>query len=343
MEHKINDVLKFQEISRDSNTDWKRIGLELKLQEIIESLEQLDFESPATLDYLHELTEKLTPFIDNLSIEKLQTRKYFKQNPVNPTARVVNVPTDECFRGSLEFIGRLSNLKSLSIRFDPGFDGHNYERRIFQIAVSDIDNVSKALKKLEKLEDFSIRRTDLRDAMKIFHLSQSLSLLENLRVLDLSFCSITSKSSGMSFEELLVKAHSMKSLEMRGNDFDFDFCHHFARGLSNFKGTFDYLGLSLNPVLGKGLDQILQSIADKNNVIHLDISNCDDQGKKKSPESLQAIQVLIGLVSREGNVREMKINGNEIESQRDRNDFIKALEMNCLIDGVHCDECGELG
>lgn len=317
--------------------------MELKLQEIIESLGQLDFESPATIGYLHELTDKLTPFIDNLSIEKLQTRKYYKTNSLNPTDRVVNVPTDECFRGSLEFIGGLNNLKSLSIRFDPGFVGHNYERRIFQIAVSDIANVSKALKKLEKLEDFSIRRTDLRDARKIFHLTQALSLLENLRVLDISFCSITSKSSGMSFEELLVGAQSLKHLEMRGNNFDLGFCHYFARGLSSFKGTFDFLGLSLNPVLGKGLNQILQSIADKNNVIRLDISNCDDQGGMKSPESLQAIQVLIRLVSREGNVREMKINGNEIESQLDKNDFIKALEMNWLIDGVHCDECGELG
>ena len=184
MQAKLRDVLKLQNLLKDPNTNWKKIGLELKLTELIENLEETAFDEPMTAEHLKNVIEKLKDHVEHLSIKKL---KGYDKNPFNDKVRVVNFSSDECFHGSLEFLGGLTNLKDLSIKFDPGLQGLKYERRFFQVAIVDLENIGKALMSLKKLEKFAIQQSDLSEPMKINYLLMSMKTMKQLNVIDLSY------------------------------------------------------------------------------------------------------------------------------------------------------------
>lgn len=334
---KINDGLKFQQLLRDQTTNWKRMGLELKFEEVIENLEQTDFDSPVTLEYLYQLMDKLQPIVEHLSIREMKPRKTYDKNPLNPNDRVVNVAAAECHHGSLEFLGVLTKLKSLFIKFDPGLLKLRYERRFFQVSVDDIKNVGKALTKLKKLEQFVIRRSDLSEPAKLHHLLEPMSWMPHLKCLDFSYCGITSGESGECFKKVLTINRTLTHIELKGNNLDLEFCNRFAVGMITFEGFLDYLGLSMNPILDNGLGLILRSINERSNVRKLDISNC---GQTTHETSDGCMQELLRLIERQGVIREFNVNGNV--NEKFKQEFIKALEKNYEIDDAQCDNCGEL-
>lgn len=338
MQEKLSDVIKFQELLKDRDKNWKKLGLELKFSEFIGNLEKKDFDYPSTVEHLHELTKKLEPIVDNLTIRKLKPQATFDKNPFNPNVRVVNVPSDECHRGSLEFLGSLKNLKRLFIRFDPGNVGFKYERRFFQVSVHDIENVGKALMMLKKLEDFTIHRSDLSAPLKILHLLTPMGSMNNLKFLDLSFCSISSKESGEHFEKFLSLSPSLERLELKGNKLDYEFCYHFARGIKSFEGKFEYLGLSLTPILGNGLGEIAISISEMNNVHHLDVSSCDTD---KIQNTAECIREIINLLEPQRSIRVINVENNNIANDFLKEKFISTLCKNFDIDEIYCATCGE--
>lgn len=309
----------------------------MKFEEVIENLEQTDFESPKTLEYLDRLMDKLQPIVEHLSIRKMKPRKTYVKNPLNPRDRVVNVPADECHHGSLEFLGALTKLRSLFIKFDPGLLKLRYERRLFQVSVDDIENIGKALTKLKKLERFGICRSDLSEPAKIHHLLEPMCWMPHLKFLDFSYCSIASGESGECFRKLLAINRTLTHIELKGNDLDSEFCNRFAVGMITFEGFLDYLGLSMNPILGDGLGLILRSINEKNNVRKLNISNC---GQATHETSSGCMQELLRLIEGKGAIRE--INMNEIVIEMFKREFIKALDKNYEIDDAQCDNCGKL-
>lgn len=335
VEEKIHDELELQKLQRDATTDWKKVGLELKLVEIIDGLEQNEFDNPEVIQQLNDMMEKLQPFVENVKIKKLKPRRRLEESS---NVQVVNVPSDECPHGSLEFLGRLSEMKSLSISFNPGEVGQSYERRFFQVASNDITNIGKALMRLKMLESFALRRSDLSEPMKIRHLLEPMMLMENLKFLDLSFCSITSEDSGECFEKFLSFVRSLQHLELKGNNLNFDFCDHLARGIQQFEGNFEYLGLSMTPIVGNGMSQILKSLREKNNVQRLDISNCGHSKRELVEESFEA---LISLMESKTTISEIKMENNTISSQGIKQNFIKALDKNYEIDNISCVTCGE--
>lgn len=335
VESKMRDVLRLQELSRSVATNWKSVGLELKLTELIENLEQTKFDASEMVKYLEQLMIKLAPSIEELSIKKLKTKQLFAKNPFIPSARVVNFNSDECNHGSLEFLGGLSNLKRLSIKFDPGYLGYSYKRRLFQVSTEDIGNVAAALSKLKKLERLEIRRSDLSEPGKVQFLTRSMKSMPKLHSIDFSNCSIGSRLSGQYFRELLKENRMIKRLELKGNDLDEEFCRHFAAGLKDFRGKLEYLGLSWNPILGKALVDILKT-AQK--IFRLDISNCDLDTKQRTEECFGHLAV---MVESHQSLIELDISGNEFKSQEMKEKFIKALEKNFGVVEVRCDNCGK--
>lgn len=340
MESKLHDIL-LQKLKREPSTNWKKVGLELKFTEFIENLEVEDFEAPEKKKYLNHLTDKLVTIVEDLSIQKIKPRRRYERNPFNPKARVVNFSSNECSHGSLEFLGQLINLRSLKLKFDPGNLGLNYERRFFLLSTIDIENLGKALASMEKLENFAIHKSDLGESMKIRHLLMPMRSMEHLKVLDLSFCRITSKESGEYFSEFLNARQSLKSLELKGNNLNSEFCVEFARGIENFKGKLEFLGLSLTSIfgIGNGLCSILRCISKKNNVKRLDFSHCDNflRGDNDAcPEELNL------FIAQESETLVINMQGNKFISEEIKENFIKALCKNFEIDEVHCEECGEL-
>lgn len=338
MQVKLRDVLKLQNLLRDPNTNWKKIGLELKLTELIENLEQTVFDEPVTAEHLKNVIEKLKDYVEHLSIKQLKARKRFDKKPFNDKARVVNFTSDECFHGSLEFLSGLINLKDLSIKFDPGLQGWNYERRFFQVAAVDLENIGKALTSLKKLEKFAILQSDLSEPMKISYLLVPMQTMEQLSVINLSDCAITSKISGQHFEEFLTINRSLKHLELKGNILGMDFCFHFAQGIKKFAGKLNYLGLSLTPILGNGLGSIVKSIRYKKNVERLDISKCDNGMHGKNDDD---VELLTRLIEKQGFVQAIDMNDNLINNQLTKENFIKALEKNYKIIELNCENCGK--
>lgn len=338
MQEKLRDFLRLQNLLRDPSTNWKKIGLELKLTELIENLEETEFDEPITAEQLRNVIEKLKDHVEHLSIKKLKARKGYDKNPYNDKARVVNFSSDECFHGSLEFLGGLTNLKDLSIKFDPGLQGWKYEKRFFQVATVDLENIGKALMSLEKLEKLAIQQSDLSEPMKINHLLMPIKTMKQLNVINLSYCAITSKMSGQNFEEFLTGNRSLKHLELKGNILGFDFCFHFAQGIKKFDGKLNYLGLSLTPILGNGLGSIVKSIKYKKNVERLDISKCDNGLHGENDDD---VELLKRLIERQGSVQAIDMNENSINIQLTKENFIKALEKNYKIIELNCENCGK--
>lgn len=334
----VHDVLRLQKLLRDPETNWKQVGLELKLAELIENLEESRFEIPSVAKHLRDMTDKLKDFVENLTIQRLKMRKGHNKSPIDEQARVVNYSSNECYHGSLEFISGLINLKTLSIKFNPGRLDCKYERRFFQVALIDIENIGKALTSLKKLENFAIRQSDLNEPRKIYCLLTQLKVMEFLETVDLSFCNVTSKASGQHFEDFLKGNRSLKHLELKGNFLGFEFCTYLAMGIKVFSGKLNYLGLALTPILGNGLGQILQGIEQKGNVERLDISKCDNGLHGENDECIES---LIRLIERQSSVREINMNDNGINRQLTKDGFIKAIDKNFNIENLTCENCGK--
>ena len=338
----MKNVLKFQKLSRDTTTNWKKIGLELRLAEFIENLDENEFDSLQSAAVLNELVEKLQSVVENLSIEKMKLKVAFEKNPYDAGTRVVNFYSNGCTHGSLEFLGGLTNLKTLSIKFDPGRIGLKYEKRFFQVATCDIEHLGQALVKLNSLQNLSIRQSDLSEPEKIFFLTNALKTSTSLHSIDLSYCRIGSKVSGEQFLQFFRRNRSLKSLELKGNNLNEDFCFQLSVGLKAFKSKFEFLGLSMNPIWGIGLEHILKALKISKNVLRLDISNCQliDGHNCCSKHSDLCFNELIQLISKEL-LLELNLRLNDISSECLREKFIKALEKNYAIDESFCDCCGE--
>lgn len=322
-------------MSRAPETSWKPIGLELKLQEFIENLEQNKFDLPKTIEIFNQLGEKLQSTIENISIKQMKPRRSLEKNPMNYNTRVVNFSSAECQHGSLEFLGLFDRLKTLSIIFNPGELRYTYEKRFFQVATVDIEKIGKALEKLRMLKSFAICRSDLSESMKIHFLLEPMKQMNDLSYLDCSYCAISSAHSGTGFSKLLKASRTLKHLQLKGNNFDYGFCKEFSFGLKALKGKLDFLGLSMNPIFNNGLGLILRSINEENNVYRMDISSCDLDDNFKTHS---CIDELISLIHSSNSILEINMNENEMTFGTES--FIEAAKNNFELRALSCENCG---
>lgn len=268
----------------------------------------------------------------------MKPRRSFEGNRFTSKARIVNFPIENCSHGSLEFLGILTNLKEFFIKFDPGKLERNYERRFCHVSLGDVKNLAKAVFKWKKLEKFTIHRSNLSEPIKIFSLLAPMKWMTNLKLLDFSFCCITSKESGEHFNTFLSLASNLQHLELKGNNLNNDFCQEFSRGIESFRGKFTYLGLSKNPTSGGGLAQILRSISEMANVQRIDISSCESENYKDNQNNYHE---LVNLVEQKGSISEINMQTNKIANEEMKENFIKALDKNFVIDEIQCEDCGE--
>lgn len=305
--------------------------------EFIENLTFYESDLPAVLKFTEEITKKCSDYIDSLTIRKVKMDERKLANEFNPRIFSMNYKNEEVAHISLEFLKNLKNLKNLSITFNPQISFEFYERRFYQISVDDIKNFSKGLESLIHLETLEITKTDLKEHEKIFHLLSSIGKLRGLKALTLTHCNISSKESGDIFASYLSKNLSLTEINLQHNALNSDFCHQFSFGIEKFNGILQKLDLSVNPILHDGLEFVINSLAQKDNVVDLDISTCE--GFTCTSYGL-AFEELNKLISTSNNLRHLNISNNAIASEATRKKFIRALEGNFHISTISFSNCG---
>lgn len=266
-------------MKKTPNINWKQISIELSFRNFVENLESDSFTWSVDREKILNFVDKLKDYIENLQIRKLKLKNELNDEDFP----VVNYSSDDNEHVSLEFLKNLTKLKRLSIEFGPGTIKKGYHRKLFLVATTDIKNLSLALRELKALEKLEIKHSNLEEELKIFYLISSIDLSENIKILNLTHCNITSKS-GVHFENFLTKNSSIEEIELRGNNLGYEFCKHFANGILNFKGQLlKYLGLSFNQILLNGLKFIMNSMIEKDNVKMLNVCGCEG-GKSDSYE-----------------------------------------------------------
>lgn len=139
VESKIKNRLIFYKLSRCSDTNWKQLGIEVKLVEIFETTKPEDWNN----ELMDDLISSVSPYIETFDLRELIPLKLVERNPYDPRVLVKNVPIEDCHHGSLESIGGLKNLKKLILKL--GFEklGMNYQKRFFECSYDDIENLAK--------------------------------------------------------------------------------------------------------------------------------------------------------------------------------------------------------
>lgn len=332
------DYAKFK---NEFKPNWKRKGIELKFQEIIENKPQSDFEYSSTRVELESIIDKIKPFVHELEINKLQSSKSEHFHHINYTAKYINVPSKLCHHGSLKFLGKLTFLRKLSLNFHPIYlVGKKYQRHLFKISTEDIKNLGKALTTLNKIEYLKITSTSLSESNKVKFLIQPLIDQSNLRVLNLTFCDIGcgSVESGEIFKTFFSLNESLKEIELRGNKIDGKFCKSISEGLLKFKGKLDYFGISLNPIFGDGMSLILEAIQVSNNISSLNLSQCDNFQHQNKDLCVEELLKMI-LMANCG-VKKLDFHSNVIKNEELIDKFIKVLNENYEIENLNCEDCG---
>ncbi|KAL7030306.1 hypothetical protein ACKWTF_006611 [Chironomus riparius] len=336
VESKIKDQVRWIKCMKDSETNWKKIGIELCYTEFVENLTFYESDLPAILEFTDNITKRCSKFIENLTIRKVNMNEKKLANEFNPKTFSRIYRNDEVSHISLEFLKNLKNLKNISITFNPQISFELYEPRFFQVSVHDIENFSKSLECFCHLESLEITKTDLEEHAKLFHLLSSIEKLRGLKALTLTHCNISSKESGAIFASFLSKSMSLTEINLKDNALRSDFCHQFSLGMQKFNGILQKLNLSMNPILHDGLEFIMSSIVQNDNVVDLDISTCDGFSCTSYGT---AFQELINLISTSRNLQHLDISNNIIASGTTRKEFIRALGGNYHISTISCLNC----
>lgn len=312
---------------KNSNTNWKQISIELNFRNFVENLEKNDYKWDDDRERILKFTDGLKDHIENLKIRKLKLKKMPKSD-----FPIVNYPSDECEHVSLEFLKNLINLKTLSVEFGPGIVNCNYNRKLFQVATKDIENLSLALVKLKALQKLEIKHSDLKDNEKIFHLLISIEQNKNLTELNFKHCKITSDESGMLFERFLSENSTIEMIELSENRLNFDFCKRFAEGLIKFKGHLKYLGLAFNPIMLDGLKLIISSVIKRDNIKTLNVSCCEG-GKHDSYEEFT--EQFCTLLQNTKHLKLLDFSSNLIPDAELRKKIVNAHCKNSIVFFLH--------
>lgn len=305
--------------------------------EFVESLMPNDYEIPSMRANINALTKLCSAEIKNLKLRKVQPEKREVKNEFNPDIKTVNYKLDECHHVPLEFLGQLEKVETFSISFCPGVVQHKYEKRFFQVSTRDVEILSRGVRKFNNLNTFEITCTNLEESEKICHLLGALEDI-SLKNLLITHCSVKSKKSGEHFKTFLRKNGSLERIDLNDNDLSHEFCEQFALGIENFSNTLHYLGLSMNGIFYNGLDLIIRTICKKDNVLELNLSNCEGLCCENKNFVINELE---NLIATSGNLRSLNLSNNKIRNQSKRCQIIEACRENFNIDSINCGNCGK--
>lgn len=129
--------VEYLQLTQNYDTNWKKEGMQLKLADIIHQMCPEDWD----LEKLTEISSQLSRFIETLIIHHLNP---LKKHEHRYTDEVLDSPPIEvCHHGSLEFLGHLSRLHTLSLIFAPNDLFRSYRREAFECSYEDINNLAK--------------------------------------------------------------------------------------------------------------------------------------------------------------------------------------------------------
>jgi hypothetical protein len=138
-EKKCADRLKFLFLDDNPNMEWKKLGVETMLVELIEKMEPESWDE----ELLEKLSPKVAPFVECLDIRQLTPKKLKLENPRKPEVRIVNVSNEWCHHGPLAgILGNLVNLRELSLVFASETYSASFKPYFLEFSLEDIFNLS---------------------------------------------------------------------------------------------------------------------------------------------------------------------------------------------------------
>ncbi|XP_065079089.1 uncharacterized protein LOC135702048 [Ochlerotatus camptorhynchus] len=266
---KTKSMVEFLKCDRDSDTNWKNMGVALKVAEVIEQ-EQPEYWFVGSLE---EILIKSQPFVRNLVISQLKPLK--KVVPVEGYQgyKVVNPTPDLCHHGSLVVLKHLQNLTSLSLIFGLGGIIKGYEPRFFQFSLNDMENLTTALSELQFLEHFKLSRSRM-EPDKLKALLGQLSEMK-IKSLELSYCYL-GEDVGFLLGKYISKCpETLERIDLSGNFLDGQQIENFGYGINVYQGVLKQLDLSHNPIGETGVLTLGGAIVNTEQVRELNLTGCD--------------------------------------------------------------------
>ncbi|XP_035790277.1 uncharacterized protein LOC118465813 [Anopheles albimanus] len=322
------DPLRYYELSaaNDDTTDWKRLGVELKLGHLIERQDPRYWE----LEQLAETIQKAAPIVQSLDIEQLTPFPAVEPLEGYEAYELQNTPATLCHHGSLSVLGQLSELTSLSLVLGvKHWTQHPYRKRYSQCSVMDIENLARALRKLAKLKSFSLSHSQL-DGEKLTPLLQSLDQLD-LYTLRLVRCELSTGCAGILGQFLSRCRPTLTELDLAGNRLDARELDQLGPGLAIYRGVVGRLDLSYNPIGQSGVLILGGSIKGTAQLTELILTGC--------PMGTEGAYRVIQLLGFHEPLRKLTLNCVPI-CRKGQAKLVQVLRENRRIEEVRCRECG---
>lgn len=266
---KTKTLVEFLKYDRDTSTDWKNLGVELKVAEVIEhETPEYWFEGD-----LEDILEKSQTFVENLTISQLQPFKQIEPEENYEEYKIYNPTPDLCSHGSLAVLKHLVNLTSISLAFGLGDATKGYERRFFIFSLEDVKNLVKAMVHFQYLRYFKLSRSRM-EPDKLKTLLDQLSTM-NIETLEFPYCYLAT-DAGMLLAKYISKCpETLKVLNLSGNFLDGQQIENFGYGINVYQGVLEKLDLSHNPIGEAGVLTFGGAIKNKQQIRELNVTGCE--------------------------------------------------------------------
>lgn len=262
-------MVEFLKYDRDSDTNWKNIGVALKVAEVIEQ-EQPEYWFVGSLE---ETLIKSQSFVHTLVISQLIPFKKVVPAEGYEEYKVVNPTPDLCHHGSLVVLKHLQNLTSLSLVFGLGGVIKGYEPRFFQFSLNDMENLTMALSELQFLEHFKLSRSHM-EPDKLKALLNQLSAMK-IKSLELPYCYL-GEDAGILLGKYISKcSECLERIDLSGNFLDGQEIENFGYGINVYQGVLKQLDLSHNPIGESGVLTLGGAILDTEQIRELNLTGCE--------------------------------------------------------------------
>ncbi|XP_058828598.1 uncharacterized protein LOC131688410 [Topomyia yanbarensis] len=260
------DFLKLEQIP---GVYWKPFGIELKVAEAIEN-EKPEYWFEGCLE---DILIETASFIRKLELSQLLPLEKVEPAEGYEEYKVYNAPPELCSHGSLEILKHLVNLTSLSLVF--GLDSilKGYERRFFQFSFEDMENLGKALPKLQLLQYFTMARSRMSpDKLKLL-LGQLAQI--KLKSLELSYCYL-GEDIGILLGKYISRCpETLEAINLTGNFLNDKEIEDFSYGINVYQGFLDKLDISHNPIGEPGILVLGGAIKNTRHVRELNVTGCE--------------------------------------------------------------------
>ncbi|GBP76981.1 Dynein regulatory complex subunit 5 [Eumeta japonica] len=298
---------------------WKGKYLATYLQEYMETIKPDVF-----LEDEARLTSRLvSPYVYQLRLSQLQIVRQplpevcFENEIVDTCPYSVQLACDHIPLKPI--VELLYNLEELSLIFGVNSSLENYEERLFEFSVADIDSLCMGLKNLHHIRVLRINRSNL-DCVKVKVLLQHLLKKDSIEELDFSHCKIG--NHGMKALGGFLYMHTnLKVLRISNNRFDEEGVRGIAYALqSKPAAPIELLDFSLNIMSLECATMFAAAfVRCKEKPQTLIVNACGLYGA--------SAEKMAGILSLNRGLKRLDIAGNDLSGEAEKT-LITALEQN---------------